>query len=272
MAPARLTIIALLSVAAHCVQMSRAVAQGAPGPGSPDLAAMSQVRLVGAAGTVKGMLRAGIDLTLAPGIITYWRDPGEAGVPPTIDFAKSTNVASVDVVYPVPRRIHEAGLDAIGYETHVLFPLRVKPVTAGRPVHLALALDYATCGKICVPAHASLALDLPARDDKSAALDAAEALAPRVLDPAAAAKVATLVSASDNDGRPAWIVTPDTGLAASDLFVEAPSGFYLTVRPENGAFRVLVEDHPAGATRPASLRLTIAGAKGAVEFPVDPPP
>ena len=58
-------------------------------------AAKSDARLVAAGGAL-----AGFEIRLAPNAITYWRDPGESGVPPTFDFSASQNVASAEVDLP----------------------------------------------------------------------------------------------------------------------------------------------------------------------------
>ena len=91
--------------------------------------AKSEARLVAGGGDL-----AGFEIRLAPGAITYWRDPGESGVPPTFDFAGSDNVASVESVFPEPKRIAEAdGSEAFGYAGDVVFPLRVDPATRRSP-------------------------------------------------------------------------------------------------------------------------------------------
>src|SRR5580704_14164673 len=96
--------------------------------------AKSEARLVAA-----GRDLAGFEVALAPGAITYWRDPGDAGVPPTLDFSTSDNVASVEPLFPAPKRIKEAdGSEAFGYESGVVFPLRVKPRDAAKPVTIRL--------------------------------------------------------------------------------------------------------------------------------------
>ena len=113
-------------------------------------AAKSDARLVAAGGAL-----AGFEIALAPGAITYWRDPGDAGVPPTFDFSGSDNVASVDPAFPAPKRIREAdGGEAFGYDGGVVLPLKVEPRRSGKPVTLALNANYAVCEKLCLPAKA----------------------------------------------------------------------------------------------------------------------
>ena len=61
----------------------------------------SAVRLL--AGSRSGaVLLGGIAFQLQPGWKTYWRTPGDSGVPPRIDFAKSENVESVTPLFPAP--------------------------------------------------------------------------------------------------------------------------------------------------------------------------
>src|SRR5271155_5110599 len=101
--------------------------------------AKSQARLIAA-----GRGLAGFEIALAPGAINYWRDPGDSGLPPTLDFSASENVASVEIKFPAPKRIKEAdGGEAFGYDGAVIFPLSVKPRDPAKPVTLALNADFA---------------------------------------------------------------------------------------------------------------------------------
>ena len=143
--------------------------------------AKSQARLIAA-----GAGLAGFEIKLAPGAITYWRDPGDAGLPPTLDFSGSENVASVETKFPAPKRITEAdGGEAFGYDGGVIFPLLVKPGDPAKPVTLRLNADFAVCEKVCVPAKARLSLTLPAGGESpyAGAIDAALAAVPRVVQP-----------------------------------------------------------------------------------------
>ena len=116
----------------------------------------SEARLI-----ADGSGQAGFQIELSPGSITYWRDPGDAGVPPTFDFSRSTNVASAEVDFPAPGRIAESdGSEAFGYQRGVVFPIRVQAADPSRPVTLALDANYAVCEKICLPARAALELNL----------------------------------------------------------------------------------------------------------------
>src|SRR5262245_37498258 len=88
----------------------------------------SRVRLLAsAAKTAGGSYLAGVEMVIADGWKTYWRTPGDAGVPPQFDWSGSTNAAAIKVLYPAPIRMREAGGEVIGYKKAVLFPLEVTP-------------------------------------------------------------------------------------------------------------------------------------------------
>ncbi|RBP17308.1 DsbC/DsbD-like thiol-disulfide interchange protein [Roseiarcus fermentans] len=226
-------------------------------------AAKSDARLVAASRTL-----AGFEIRLAPGAITYWRDPGDAGVPPTFDFSKSSNVAGVEASFPAPKRIREQdGSEAFGYDSDVVIPLTVEPSDPSKPVTLALEASYAVCEKLCLPARAKLELTLPgAASPDAGRIEAALAAAPRVVAPEAFAMT--------GDAAGGWrvCVAREEG-APRDLFVEPPSGWWVTAAPDrsDGArdcFAVAVRDKPAGAAPPVALRLTLTGGKAPVETTV----
>ena len=135
-------------------------------PGASEWARTDQtaVRLVAAAGAVGAAdtLSVGLQFTLKPGWKTYWRSPGDAGLPVTVDWAGSVNVASAALAWPVPHRFSLSGLDTFGYEDEVVLPIQVHPSKPGDPVALRAKVNYLTCADICIPYEARLSLDLPA--------------------------------------------------------------------------------------------------------------
>ena len=224
-------------------------------------AAKSDARLVAG-----GAALAGFEIRLAPGAITYWRDPGDAGVPPTFDVSGSTNVAKVEPVFPAPKRIREQdGSEAFGYNSGVVIPLKVVPADPSKPVTLALDASYAVCEKLCLPARAKLDLTLPgAASPYADTIRTALAAAPRPVPPEAfGALTGDAVSgwrlcAAHEDGPP------------RDLFVEPPAGWWVTAAPGPGdgthdCFTIALRDKPKDAALPVALRLTMTGGAGPVE-------
>ena len=120
----------------------------------------ARVRLIGGARRSKSYV-AGVEITLADGWKTYWRNPGDAGVPPVFDWLGSTNVGLVKVLYPAPSRIAEPAAETIGYEHAVLFPVEVTPKDPTKPVELKLLLEFGICREICIPAQSMLSLTIP---------------------------------------------------------------------------------------------------------------
>lgn len=111
--------------------------------------------------TEGGNRMAGLDLTLAPGWKTYWRSPGDAGIPPSFDWSMSENVKSVQIHWPAPSFFEAAGMTSIGYRDRVILPLEVTPVDPSKPVRLAVTADLGVCDEICLPAHVELSTELP---------------------------------------------------------------------------------------------------------------
>ena len=91
----------------------------------------STVPASGGARIKPAKLYAGVHVKLADGWKTYWRQPGEAGVPPGFDWAGSVNVAEARVLFPVPQRLIEAGM-SLGYKHEVVFPVEITPSDPGQ--------------------------------------------------------------------------------------------------------------------------------------------
>ena len=158
--------------------------------------------------------------------------PGEAGVPPRIRLVKLDQPGKRKVLYPAPKRFTDKSGDTIGYKGNVLFPVRLKPKDASKPIDVHLAFDYGVCKDICIPAEAELTLNV-APDTGQAASDVfADAMARvpappdarRETDPVLKRTVVELTGA-----KPRLLLEtqfPD-GAEHADAFVEAPDGLYV---------------------------------------------
>jgi len=104
----------------------------------------------------------GVQIELSPGWKTYWRVPGESGVPPVFDFSGSSNLANSQIRWPAPKRFRDQYGEAIGYKNEVVFPVAVRAERPGEPVSVHLNLVYAVCREICLPAEASFKIMAPA--------------------------------------------------------------------------------------------------------------
>lgn len=104
---------------------------------------------------------AALRIELHPGWKTYWRAPGDVGIPPSFDWRGSDNLRGVAVEWPTPRPISQGeGMMTIGYRDHVTLPLRVLPVDPSRPVHLSGRIEMGICRDVCVPVALKVAQDL----------------------------------------------------------------------------------------------------------------
>ena len=205
----------------------------------------SRARLLAAGGLAEGRYLAGVEIRLAPQNLTYWKLPGDAGVPPVFSFAGSKNLKSAQALYPAPHRFPEAGGEAFGYMDEVVFPLMVTPLDPKKPVSLALKLDYATCDKICIPARAELSLDLTPgarRSEESALLQAWVERIPRPAgDPAAPRPLLTPAEKPN-----AWHVR-FAGQAPADLFAEGPDDWFFDTKRSADGFDLILAQKPADA-------------------------
>ncbi|ALG73876.1 hypothetical protein VY88_22610 [Azospirillum thiophilum] len=149
-------------VAALAVLATPGAAAAATGPVSGD--ATSDARLVSAVDAAgdRTTVPAGLQLQLKVGWKTYWRSPGDAGLPPRMDWSGSANVKSVAVRWPVPHRFSTLGIETLGYKGDIVLPLTVTVERPGEPVTLHGRIDLLVCSDICVPVTHDLRLDLPA--------------------------------------------------------------------------------------------------------------
>jgi DsbC/DsbD-like thiol-disulfide interchange protein len=256
---------------------------GAPVLAAPAVSAWSRdsksaVRLLDG-GMEGGVHLAGVEITLDPGTKTYWRTPGDSGVPPAFDWSKSSNVADVAVSWPAPLRFPDGNGFSIGYKAGVVFPLLVKPKVTGQPVRLGLHLDYAVCDQICIPAKADAWLGL-SRSPSDPAAAAAIARFRATVPQASAAGLSLVIDGVDKVGQ--WPVVMlkaqvDAGQPA-DLFAEGPDAHWTLPLPEPvdsaGAirrFKLTLDGAPRG-TDPLghALTFTLVSGNRALEAKLTP--
>jgi DsbC/DsbD-like thiol-disulfide interchange protein len=222
--------------------------------------------IAGSAGANDKTLPAGIELELAPGWHTYWRYPGDSGLPPRFDFSGSRNLATATVSYPAPHLYTDETGNTLGYKNSVTFPVRVTPKTAGKPVTLQVKVDYAICAKLCVPASGQAELTLaPGTSANEAVLAAAQAQVPKPVAPAALGLTLKRVSA---DGKPAVAVDVKAGKDTPvQVFAEGPTPEWALPVPKETAgapagkrrFTFALDGLPPGVkpTVPAELTFTV---------------
>lgn len=203
---------------------------------------------------------SGIKVELAPGWKTYWRMPGDSGIPPEFTWTPS-RPAKVDVQFPTPSRHVDKGGETVGYETQVIFPVTVTPETPGA-LDLTFDLFFAVCKDVCIPARAqaSIALGTEERDPLgNVNVEAARAAVPQPGDAVTAAEIAS------DGGKP--VLKLALKERPEDIFVESATSayFHAPVFSEDGRRASLGISNLSDATKLGGQALTltyIIGGKG----------
>jgi DsbC/DsbD-like thiol-disulfide interchange protein len=236
------------------------------------------VRLIASGPLQGGRYLAGLEFLLEPGWHTYWRYPGEAGIPPQINTGGSGNLKQMEVLYPAPERYYDGFSNSIVYHDGIVLPLLVDPDDAGAPVSLSLEVFFGICKEICVPGDAVLSLELRPDDEVDSLAGTLisrdlEAV-PRTSEepdlsilsvtPAASGEALTIVAKAGEDEE-------------LDLFAAAPEGSYIglpkAVGAENGeAVWELSTKGLKVTDDDTSLRLVLKAGGRAIErlVPIDP--
>jgi len=192
------------------------------------------VRLVSAA-TATGtapVVRLGLEVTLKPGWKTYWRSPGDAGLPVEIDWTGSTNLASAKLRHPAPERFTLFGLETFGYGGTVVLPIDAALATPGAALDLRAGVEMLVCADVCIPYRAELALALPAGPGVPSAhahdIARFDSAVPPV-DTTGAGANGLIVEGADMRGGPSAAVIvrarAEPPFAAPDVYVEGPAGW-----------------------------------------------
>ena len=238
----------------------------------------SAVRLL--AGSRSGaVLLGGIAFQLQPGWKTYWRTPGDSGVPPRFDFSKSENIEAVTILWPAPTKFDDgAGGHSLGYKNQIVLPLRIVAKNADKPVTLRAGINYAVCEKLCIPveAIAELAFASVASTEDSALFAALDTV-PKpasigdpnpltIRDVKRDGKSSVLVDVATPDAREVSLFvegpTPDWALPVPKLLDKSPPGVK--------RFSFELDGLPPGANPAgAALKLTLVGGDRAYEFNIN---
>jgi DsbC/DsbD-like thiol-disulfide interchange protein len=236
----------------------------------------AQVRLIAPPLTGAATEAGGIEVRLAPGSKTYWRTPGETGVPPLADFSTSSGVEPPLLGFPAPTAFDDgAGGIAWGYTEQVIFPVALKRAGSGAPV-VGVRFSFGICQKnLCLPAEADLRLgpgDGQPDPGLSATMAEARARVPVPTPLKAADRPAIDSAALRRDGASLVVeisarVAP--GSAAPSLFVEGEDSFAVETREAGGDGRArFVARTSSNRAGPITLKLTLVSGETAIETDV----
>ncbi len=238
------------------------------------------VSAVEATGSLQ-QIRLGLHLTMPEGWKTYWRSPGDAGLPARIDWDGSTNLAGAEIRWPIPERFSLFGLETFGYEGEVVLPIVARPATPGEAMKLAASVDYLVCKDICVPLTAQIRLDLPAGSarpsEQAHLIDRFNVRVPSALTATGLAIEDVVAVGYDEKARLIVTARSDPPFEKPDLLIEGPSGLAfgkpVVERHEGGRVaRFILPVHAATDTPVvgAPLTLTLTDGDRAAEIQLAP--
>jgi len=252
-----LLLIFVLAISAVPVLIVRANA------GSDSVALeKAKLALLDGGESAPGQILAGLAIQLDQNVKTYWRMPGDSGLPPVFDFSASRNVAHVEIAWPAPERFVDGDGTILGYKNRVIFPFIVTPQNPEKPVTLALTIDFGLCETLCLPAKATLSRDLASG---GAARSSIESFLARVPKQATinSDMSPSVLSVQSQEGSPASLdLSIRSGSTLKDAIIEGPENWYFgraeIAQTDDGAYRVIipVEQKPT-STKFGGLGLTV---------------
>ena len=217
---------------------------------------------------------AGLRVTLEPGWKTYWRAPGDGGIPPQFSFQGSDNITGVAPHWPVPTVFRQNGLNSIGYHDTVVFPLTVFSDNPDAGMRISGDLHIGVCEEICIPVTLPFDAVLPSAGSRDAAITAALINRPLTAAEASVGGVTCTINPI-SDGL-AVTATMDVTTTGPDEFVVIEAGDANvwvseaeTTREGNSLSATVDMVHTSGNTFAldrSQVRITILGGNQAIDI------
>jgi DsbC/DsbD-like thiol-disulfide interchange protein len=212
-----------------------------------------------------GTFRGALQIDVAPGWKTYWRDPGDAGVPPQITFSPASGITAADVGFPVPKRFDDGTTHWAGYEWPITLALTLHTAAGSAPGLLEADVFLGLCQSICIPVQAKLTLDAVRNADDmfdratvSAAFDSLPAKASAQFG----------VSTTRVEGQVLIVDAAAPASADMTLFLAGDGGYTFGEPKRNSEatqFTVPILSRPKDVSAPASIAYTLSDGDNAVE-------
>lgn len=167
-----------------------------------------------------------VEMKLEPGWKIYWRSPGEAGVPTTIDWSGSENLRAAETRWPRPKRARIWNVDTVGYGGEIRFPAALQLRDPAAPTVLHVRVAYGICREICIPDEAILTLKVePVGWPMPGAAERVRAALAMAPDPGSDAAL-KIHRVAVQDGRLRIDAETAEATTAPDLFLEGPPGMH----------------------------------------------
>ncbi|WP_170469109.1 protein-disulfide reductase DsbD domain-containing protein [Ruegeria arenilitoris] len=224
--------------------------------------------------TAQGTYLGAVRVTLQDGWKTYWRAPGDAGIPPEFDWNQSNNVGNVSITWPAPDVFDQNGLQSIGYENQLVLPVEITPKNPSKPVKLKGTMDLGVCKDVCIPEQLDFNHTLDAEAGRNPAIAAALAQRPFSAQEASVSQASCRLSpTSDGMKIEARVTMPSAG--GREVAVIEPGNPALwasqtqTTRTGNTLVATSEVINAAGgpfALDRSEIRITVLGANHAVDI------
>ncbi|MGP4665517.1 protein-disulfide reductase DsbD domain-containing protein [Agrobacterium pusense] len=186
-----------------------------------------QMRVASLAVDANGVVRGVLQIEPKDGWITYWREPGEAGIPPQITPDPTSGAMLTAMAYPVPKLIENGDITDIGYDHAVSLPFQLKVTDPAAGGKIDLTAFIGVCQNICIPFEAKFSIDRgTAGDDDSEErrlLEEARATLPEAASDDF--KVIDFHITPDKTMLGVQLQLPENAPKETEIFIAGPSGF-----------------------------------------------
>lgn len=184
-----------------------------------------RMRLVALPPASDGTVRGALQIEPKPGWITYWKEPGDAGIPPQLVVSSSSDVTLDRLDYPVPKRIDSGTLRDIGYDHAVTLPFELSVKDRTKPLDIGVSAFVGLCRNICIPFQADFSLAFASQGatpvQEAMVLAAAEAKLP---EPPSDEFAVTRYTMTGNEMLRLNLRLPATASAPPQVIVTGPEG------------------------------------------------
>jgi DsbC/DsbD-like thiol-disulfide interchange protein len=193
-----------------------------------------------------GLRQGALVIEPKPGWITYWKEPGDVGIPPAITPAPGALTTVETIGFPVPKVLMNGEMIDVGYDHPVTLPLSLKHAPNDKAVTLSAFVGV--CQNICIPFQADLSVapdpSGTANPVESALVAAAHARVPA--GPSEDFHVIDHRMSADEKQLVVRLKMPASA-SAPKVFVSGPSGHvFVTAEASSGAAGETVLTVPIG--------------------------
>ena len=217
---------------------------------------------------------AALQITLRPGWVTYWRAPGDSGIPPEISFTGDSTIISITPHWPTPEVFGEDGMRSIGYHDGVTVPLEIALADGAGSVAVSGEITIGVCEEICIPVTLPFGSLLPQVGANDATIADAWSERPVSADAAGVSDVACTIAPIEDGLRvTAEIALPERGTDEHVVIEAADPRIWVSeaqVNRNGNALSASVDMvHPSGgpfALDRSGMRITVLGSGRAIDI------